>query len=62
MSLSIFELNDFEKMLGNCVKCKKEHCYKKCTNYIEPQYLLEAVCLAQAFKLKQEREENEGDR
>lgn len=57
--INIIELKNFELMLGACLKCRKEHCYKQCSNYIEPQYLLEAVSLGLAFKLEEERRENE---
>jgi len=44
--MSITELKCFEKQLVACLKCSKKHCYKKCTNYIEPEFLLQVLDLA----------------
>jgi len=53
--MSITELKDMEKMIFSCQKCTKEHCYKKCTNYIEPMFLLQVFDLAIVQQMEKEK-------
>jgi len=52
--MSITELKCLKKQLVACLKCSKEHCYKKCTNYIEPEYLLRVLDIAIILQTKEE--------
>ena len=57
--MNMTELKCIEKQLVACLKCSKEHCYKKCTNYIEPEYLLQVLDLAIVQKMEQEKKDND---
>ena len=55
--MRITELKNMEKMLFACQKCGKEHCFKKCFNYLPPEELLRLVDLAMIKLMEDEAKE-----